>query len=146
MDFYSQQHKFTQISDSILQTHQNRLEKMKALCEFVNLEEGLSPDDKAVCERILRQLVWLAQQCIHEFTHTCKELEPEAEITFGICECELEDSKNGLIGIYAYTLNDSETSPSLPNMSSLPKTVNSHERMVLILDIYGVSSLIPWKT
>ena len=146
MNFCEHQNLFIEIANNLLKTQQNRLEKIKALCEFVNIEEGLSPDDTAVSERILRQLVWLANQCIENFMLTCKELEPDSSIFFGICELELEDAKNGLIGIYAYTQVDSEQTPTFPNMEKLPKEVNSHQRMVLILDIYSGASNIPWKT
>jgi hypothetical protein len=145
MDFYTNQDRFLQIADSILQTHQPRLEKIKALCNFVAIEEGLVPDDIAVAGRILRQLIWLGQQCINEFELTCKDLEPENSVKFGICECKLEDSINGLIGIYAYTPTESQEILTFPNMASLPKNINSHERMVLILDVFNRASYIPWQ-
>lgn len=143
MDFHANQKFFMHIAKNILQTHQSRLEKIGALCNFVIIDEGLTPDDEAVAARILRQLIWLSEQCIKEFKLTCKEIEPNREIIFGICECSLEDAINGVIAIYAY--DSEEQLLSIPNMSTLPRFVNSHERMILVLDIYNRIEYIPWK-
>jgi len=145
MDFNLNQDKFLEISHSILQKQQNRLEKIKALCDFIVLEEGLTPDDEAIAGQVLRQLIWLAQQCINEFKIICKELAPEEEIFFGICDCSLEDAANGVLAIYGYSLEDSQTLTAIPSMKSLPRFVNSNERMILVLDVYRGASLIPWS-
>jgi len=59
MDFYTHQNSFLQIANSILDEQHLRLEKIRTLCDFVIIEDGLTPDETAVASRILRQLVWL---------------------------------------------------------------------------------------
>jgi len=76
---------------------------------------------------------------------TCKDIKPDNEIKFGICECDLEDAGNGVIAIYGFTNSNLAQIPNVPNMNALPRFVNSHERMILVLDVYGYAQYIPWK-
>jgi hypothetical protein len=145
MDFYSNQDQFLQICNSYLQSQQIRLERIRALCNFVTVEEGLSPDDEAVSSRILRQLVWLANQCIEKLHFTCKEIDPDSNVEFKISDCKIEDAKNGFIAIFGYTIDENSQIPTTFNVDNLPKNVSSYERILIILDVFKGVSIIPWR-
>lgn len=144
MNFKLNQDSCLKIIQDVLKKEKQRIEKIKKLCEFIQIDEGLNNEELNLLKYIDKQLNFLAKESVKALQINFKDKLPEKEIIFKVCESNFLNSFDGVIGIYGY-INESypDNKPKI-KMGALPKYVNSLEHIVIILDIFHGVSIVPW--
>lgn len=143
MNFLEKKDVFIKTSKTILSENSERIEKIKKLCRYIQIEEGLSDEDKALLKHIDKQLIYLANKTVKALNLTLKGIFPEKNITFKVLKNSSLEISEGIIKIHGY---ESESPPSEESkIENLPDFIDLKENIILVLDIFHEIRVLPWR-